>query len=218
LRKAWLIGVLAVAGLAGCGSGGDSDEASGPPLSRERYVELERVYRSMLPIDRPGIVEDPTAMRRLARQVGRACARVDQDDPLLGAAVDGCEGSMLALAELAGIDCVTLAKCERHMRAVTATLDDIVAAGRESARTIRREVPDGACRDILVAEDSIDVLDRMSDATREAASAVAGGDQARFEQAAKDLAEAGQAEGAPGSAREELKRFRETCAPEAASS
>jgi hypothetical protein len=193
---------------AGCGTESESQGPAQLPDSQLR--QIERLYR--VQIDAEKIIEQGEG-RRAVKETSKACAAVDESDPLLAAVVNGCgELTQLALS-LSDPKCDSAPSCARFFRLTAIDADELVKKLRQSERTITDLLDGDSCADALVApRDFVVTFETMGGALREMGTAIETGNDARGRDAAKKLETAVRDLEATPSARELLDRFREACA------
>lgn len=213
-RPAGAACAVAVVSVLATGCGSDSADESSTPVSApsgeltaRQYVQLERLHRSQ--IDRKESNE--ASIRRTIR----ACRRMDTNDELLAAVVDGCERSMKALASLMKRDCTTQEQCIALMSDSATLIDDLLATLDENAPVIERHVSDQACRDVLLSREQVAALDELSEAFKDFVEIVEGGDPDQIATAQADMQQASAGLDEAPSGREMYGRFKQACRPQA---
>lgn len=200
--------VLALA-QAGCGSETESQEPR-QQLSSDQFRQIERLYRVQVEAEK---MEDRGRERQALQKMAKACAAVDDSDPLLAAAVDGCgEFAQFALS-LSSFRCDIPSDCARQLRVAASTMDDLVDTLRHSERTINRLLGETGCSEALdTPREFFVAFHTAGRALRDMAAAIDSGDDVLVNEAANGLERAEKdLDGLP-SAAVLLERFREACA------
>jgi hypothetical protein len=210
-RRWPLLLVLIVLGLAqtGCGSETESQEPR-QGLSNTQFRELERLYVVQVEAEK---LEDKGRDGQALRKTAKACAAVDDSDPLLAVAVNGCREIVRLTLSMDTSKCDTRSDCVQQLRSTATKTDDIVDTLRQNERTLDGLLGEGDCREALATpREFLAIFDTLSRALREMATGIESGDDALLNDAARSLDQAEKdLEDAP-SAAVILERFREECA------
>lgn len=210
--KRWLLPLgLAVLALvqAGCGSETESQEPR-QGLSNTQFREIERLYRVQVEAEK---MEDKGRDRQALQKTAKACAAVDDSDPLLAAMVNGCGELARFALSLASSKCDTPSGCARQLGVAATRMDDLVDTLRQNERTIDRLLGENGCSETLDApREFFVVFHTASRALRDMAAAIESGDDVLVDEAVNGLERAEKDLESLPSAATFLERFREACA------
>lgn len=196
--------------LAQAGCGDSESPESGVQLSKGQFQQIERLYRVQLATEQ---MEDAGESRRALKKIARACAAVDDSDPLLAAVVNGCGEMTRFGVSLADSECDSASACEKTLSAAAAKTEELIDTMRQNERTIDDLLGDSRCSQALdTPQEIFAAFETLRRAFREMAAAMESGDDALMSEATATLAQGEKDLDSAPSATALLDRFREACA------